>query len=207
MSEETAVAQAVEEKLDLENASFLETEEIVVDTETDQFGFPAPPPDGTYTAILSMDEEYGFKKKIVGSGNNKGKEYGQMIVKVKFVGGEYDGFECRDYINSLVSRDQTSRAAGILIALGQNVAGKQTPKSLLIMLRDALAIQPTTTVTGRWEAFIKDTQKRVRGMKNFKPKTDEKGQVVAGEFLHDYVDNDGHEIKANFNITRYAPAA
>lgn len=215
MNEDQSAVATAEEfqagRIDLATAQFLEEDAVSIDTETDQFSFAPPPPDGSYLVKLRMDNEKGIEGKITSKeAKTPNKKYAQITVIAEIIDGEFEGRLIYDRQNTLVSDRGTNSIAGMLLALGQELPPKMSAKDLLQMAQDALAMEPSAKVTGRWEAYSKEANngkgKKIRGMKNFPPRVGADGQPIKGEYKNQFIDKDGNEFQANFAVTRYDPA-
>jgi hypothetical protein len=205
-------------RLDLATTAFLD-EQVEINPEVAQFGFPAPPDDGRYLMKLSYDETQGVKGAVCGKeSKTPGKKYAKLPIKLEIIqgpfapdgkrllpsAGKFDEKVLYDFPTTLTTDRGTNAIAGILIALGHPV-GRLTTRELLEAAIAVLATEPSMFVTGRWEAYIKETKSRVKGQKNFMPVLKD-GHVVPGEYQHEYIDKDGNEVRANWNVQKYEAA-
>lgn len=194
-------------RLDLATATFLEEEEVGIDTEADQFAFPAPPNDGRYLCKLVLNQEFGIQGAICGKDSKTpGKKYAKLPVTSEILEGPFEGMKFTDFPTTLTTQRGTNAIAGLLLALNQPVNSRTTAKELLETAEAVLATEPSAYVTGRWEAYVKETKKRIKGQKNFPPVIGRDGEMVKGKHQHQYIDKDGNEVKAQFNVERYDSA-
>jgi hypothetical protein len=180
-------------------------EETEINTEADAFGYPPPPPDGTYAAVLSLDSERGITKGKTRTGD----AFLMAAVRGKLVvpdNPEIDGREVFDNVTTLIMRSGTSRTVGILKAGGQEVPSRMTIRDQMIMLQELLQSEPTVMITGRWEGSYESGVNAVTGKKEYT--TAFKGmksfpQDADGNPQHKFVDSQGHEINTQFSVTKY----
>lgn len=182
----------------------LQEEQMDLNPEGDAFGFPPPPPDGTYVVTLKLAKN-GFEEREIKRGANAGGKYLNANIEARIVSDD-EGLKDKvffDAASTIVMKGaNTCRIAGILGALGAAVPARISNVELCRKLNEALGLEPQCRVTIQWEAYSKEQEKTLlRGMKKFPANAD-------GAHKHTFNDpNTGEELSARAAIVRYLPLA
>lgn len=154
-------------KLDLNDPSaYLPDDAVVLNLEGDAFAGMSPMVDGEHVCSVELGKR-GFTTGTTGAGQN----YIMAHVAATIVDpGDKDVKKMAfDNVSTLVQESSgTSTMAGLLSALGVQVAARTTLKELALLLNTALEGKPQVKVTTRWEAQYKTGEKKANGKDEYK---------------------------------------
>jgi hypothetical protein len=164
----------------------LADEQVTIDGDADAFAGPPPPPDGDHRAKLSVG-----KRKVTGGKDKRGRPFYMVDSNAKIIAGDFENRILFDNVSTMVMDSSgTSRMAGVLKALGEQVGGRTSIVELTRLYVNKLAGEPEVLVQSQWTAYCADCKADAdasggkRGKKN--------GIVLRGQKRFPQDANGGH---------------
>lgn len=183
------------DKVDINDLS-LDTSEVEINPEADAFAYPPPPVEGRYRVRLKLHER-GWEK-----GTDKyNVEYMRANIEARIVapGDSSDDKPLFDNPSTQVfASSGTSKIVGILQALGMTgIPPRGKIHEYARFLQPYLEHEAEVDVMTQWEAYCKDCEKSIKGMRRF-PTNGDGGHKGAIE-----CPGCGAELNAQARISKY----